>query len=1020
MAEIKSEYFANPDLFKNILPEELQSNILFNPTDAYSSYTYRLTFSMLPSTFYTDGLVNLDLKQGNRIIIAQTSVTKFQVDNLSISSVVHPSAPPKMKGHGVYNYIMHFDLKEPFGMSFIDLLNRSRYELNKYLGSEEPEPLQSMPYLMEIELIGQEDKLTEDDKLFGDINNGESFYHTAIPIRIINFDVNPSPTGSEYNIQAVAIDEVTQAADASVRIVPENIKITSGDKGTVNELFESFTKQMQKLQKTQVGDIEVEKENPDIGIEKGTYTLDPNGLPGLKTLFKELKIDKEYFDTMQNLTLTTDQDGNETIGRVEQAAESGQEAPPNDGKKAKIKIDITKGTPIDAVMYGLASMNFEYAKTNHRYDMSEGDAQLDKEKLDDDKTQYITPAIRKEYKWQKSDDKYLYTSTGKPAMEFIYVLTGKLDSSSVLDAKELNFSTNSTKGSKTNNVKLIKAAKDRGVNKLYAYMYTGINDQIFDVDLKIENGIRYLVPIAGGQQSNYTQSPAAQISSAGTEKLNDFNNKVRPNTVDQILQKFEDLVTDAKNLVTTLAKLPITLTEDLAAVATGLSPVGITKPNSKNIRKLNLKLPSSPIAILQKTKTIKELTSDLDTITNRISTLQSDVEDIISNEISTQIAKLTAKAFTPFAVIDSAFNKIAEGVNGFIGEIESAVGDLGLDQFGIDTGGLLDEAKEKMEQFTKDLNSVTTPPGFSSGGGPGTIENSVVENFKSVYMEEFAFDETAYGSENTYGQEILFGEYDPKITSLVGPNSKFANKSIFTTALSNSELGMPYLIQMELTIKGDPYWLGKEAPKVNNVFVHQPGNEFLGSLETDIGAVREKSVKENIAPYGIGEVGFFFAYLFPREYDTWHDDPSRHTGEIKDLSMDDSFSGLFFPYKVLHNFNGGQFRQTLQCYRTIYKGQLPKTAKEIDAEEHLSKQISAALSTSNLQFDENGKLIIDPGNPLENAIKNLTVTESDLANAGYVSPLTIDSLNNTTRQTSGYSGAGAAGGGNNPQFDPGT
>jgi len=995
MAEIKSEYFANPNLFKHILPEELQSNILFNPTDAYSSYTYRLTFSMLPSNFYTDGLVNLDLKQGNRIIIAQTSVTKFQIDNLSISTVVHPSPPPTMKGHKMYNYIMHFDLKEPFGMSFIDLLNRSQFELNKTLGESDPFPLQSMPYLLEIELIGQEDKLTENDKLFGDINNAEPFYHTAIPIRIINFDVNPSPTGSEYNIQAVAIDEVVASADASVQRVPENIKIVSGDKGTVNELFESFTKQMQKLQKTQTGDIELEKPKPSIGIEKGIYMLDPLGLPGLKTIFKDMPIDKEYFDTMQNLTLTTEEDGNETIGRIEQAAEAGDEKPPNDGKKAKIKIDIKKNTPVDTVMYGLASMNHKYAKTNHRYDMDEGEAQLDTEKLNKDKTQYITPAIRREYTWQKFDDKYLYTSTGKPAMEYTYVLTGKLDSSSVIDAKELDIETSTTKGDKKKKVKLVKAAKDRNINKLYAYTYSGINDQIFDVDLKIENGIRYLVPVAGGRQTNYTQSPAAQISSAGTDKLNDFNSKVRPTTKDQILEKFEQLATDAKNLLTTLAKLPITLTEDLAAVASGLSPVGITKPNSKNIRKLNLKLPSSPVAILQKTKTIKDLTSDLDTITNRISTLQSDVEDIISNEISEQIAKITANAFTPFAVIDSAFNEISEGVSGFINEIESAVGDLGLDQYGIDTGSLLDDAKEKMSEFTKELNSITVPAGFSTGVGPGTVQNSVVENFNSIYMEEFEFDQAGYGSQNTHGENLPFGEYDPKIKTLVGPNSKFANKSIFTTALSNSQLGAPYLVQMELTIKGDPYWLGKEAPKVNNVFIHKPGNEYLGSLQTDIGKVREQSIKENIAPYGIGEVGFFFTYLFPREYDTWHDDPSRHTGEINDLSMDNSFSGTFFPYKVLHNFNGGQFRQTLQCYRTIYKGQFPKSAEEIEAEEHLEEQISASLDASKLQFDENGKLVLDSGDPLENAINNLTFTESDLATAGYVNPLSIDRLNNS-------------------------
>ena len=110
--------------------------------------------------------------------------------------------------------------------------------------------------------------------------------------------------------------------------------------------------------------------------------------------------------------------------------------------------------------------------------------------------------------------------------------------------------------------------------------------------------------------------------------------------------------------------------------------------------------------------------------------------------------------------------------------------------------------------------------------------------------------------------------------------------------------------------------------------------------------------------------------------------------------MDESFSGVFFPYKVLHNFNGGQFRQTLQCYRTIYKGQFPKSAKE-DMEEQLATAIESRLNTDNLEFDENGKLVLNTNNTLENAINN-AFTESDLAKNGYVNPLTIDSLNNTT------------------------
>ena len=289
-----------------------------------------------------------------------------------------------------------------------------------------------------------------------------------------------------------------------------------------------------------------------------------------------------------------------------------------------------------------------------------------------------------------------------------------------------------------------------------------------------------------------------------------------------------------------------------------------------------------------------------------------------------------------------------------------------------------------------------TPDGFSDGTQFGSVTNSVVD-LGSLYMEEYEFGEEAMGFQN-FNIGAPFGMYDTNIIKeLVGPKSPFANRSIFSTQLSNSSLGAPYLVNTSLTIKGDPFWLGKEFVDDNNQFEYISGKEFLGDLQSDIGAVREESIKTNTAPYGIGEVGFFFAYLFPREYDMWSDDPSTHTGEMKDLSMNKSFSGQFTPYRVTHMFAGGSFKQQLDAYKVVYKGQLPLEVQK--EREEIANQLSESLANlnldaSNLQFDANGSPVFNTGSPLENAINNITFTESDFANAGYTNPLSPENLNN--------------------------
>ena len=951
---ISSDYIQDIKTYENFIPADLSGTLLINPTDAYSSYTYRLTFSMLPYTFYSTPEVDLDTTKpsSGRIIIAQTSVTKFQIDDLEISSVVHSSPPAKLKGNRTSKYLLNFTLREPLGMSFIDLLNRTAYQLNKNSEVQYPSggtpPLQTMPYLLEIELIGQEDGELENLDSSKINKFGETFYHTAIPMRIIDFDIDPGVQGTMYNIKAVPITEIDRGAKRSIKQIPRDLTLES-DKGTVEELLASLSDQMQKEQKA-----ETDSNDEEYGVELGLYKLADEGLPGHPDIFKDgLPIDPEYLQA--GLATKDLKKLPATLSQVEENDESGQADEGNDGKDNKVRFTVKKGTLISRIIKDLASLNSDYINTTIRFDMPKESAQLDPSTHVPEKTQTLTPTLRTSYEWP--DQKF--TKTHHPAYTYIYELTGKLDSSIVVDPSELEVD------GETEKTESRVAAKNRAICKSYGYFYTGINDQVLDVDLKIEHGVRYLATGYGGKQANYTMSDATAISKAAVKSTADAEKKKTPIDETGILNKFAEIGKDIKAIITDLKLLPQKIAEDLSMLATGLSPIGVSKPDVNNVRKINLKLPSSPISIITNSNTIKKLTGQLDELTESIDDLQDSIQGEISEILDSQIAEIMSKAFVPFDVIDSGLNKIAEGVGGFIDKIEDAVGDLELEQFGIDPTSMLDEARDKVDKFVSQAS--TTPPGFSTGDVMGSVTSTTSTNeFSSQYMEELEFDDTAMGY-NDFAPGSVFGEYDTNVLeeNVGTPASKYANKSIFSTMLSNSSLGAPYLVRTALTIKGDPYWLGRETVNDNKKFVHVKGKEFLGEFEHNVGEVRTKSIKENIAPYGLGEVCFYFAYLFPREYDHWSDDSSRHTGEMKDLSMDKSFSGQFCPYRVTHMFSGGFFKQNLEAFRITYRGQYPyeeyqkvKEKAEQEIADQLSKTIPAALGLEN-QNDKDFGLNID-------------------------------------------------------------
>ena len=105
-------------LNEGIYLDEVQSNIL----DEYSSYTYNITFSALPHSFWSSGVLPIGYKNGaGRVIIAQTGVTtKFNIDDLQIETVTdtYGSTLSQQKS---YNTTVAFRITEPQGSSLLTL-----------------------------------------------------------------------------------------------------------------------------------------------------------------------------------------------------------------------------------------------------------------------------------------------------------------------------------------------------------------------------------------------------------------------------------------------------------------------------------------------------------------------------------------------------------------------------------------------------------------------------------------------------------------------------------------------------------------------------------------------------------------------------------------------------------------------------------------------------------------------------------------------------------------------------------
>jgi len=188
---------------QKIQKTELNNRVEGNWMSSVDSPTYRWTLYIVKSKVFNkpellEGTDSAAINNGDAIIVAQTGVTtEFAMDNFAMIQTVIPG-----QAHGnTTPGIIQFDLMEPLGFTFLDRILKAGIALGR------PANLPSQHYILRLEFLGR------DPATGGSIKYPNTFFY---PIKINQVRSQTGPEGTRYNIIAFSLIKHAQTEGVTV------------------------------------------------------------------------------------------------------------------------------------------------------------------------------------------------------------------------------------------------------------------------------------------------------------------------------------------------------------------------------------------------------------------------------------------------------------------------------------------------------------------------------------------------------------------------------------------------------------------------------------------------------------------------------------------------------------------------------------------------------------------------------------------------------------------------------------
>ena len=205
----------------NTSPDAITASGMENPLNSYPSYTYSLSLHLLSASDWNNlssggsyhaknVLIASGGRYGSDFIRNQFFQDDFYIDDLVMKSTVAPSEVHNASS----NIEIHFNVTEPWGVTLLDRL----IDATKSIG--EPNYL-ACSYLLQIDFYGSNDAGDLVHPIHGQTKN--------IPIKLVSMDINVTSKGSEYKFTAVpyvheAFSQQTQSNPANFEVVADTVQ----------------------------------------------------------------------------------------------------------------------------------------------------------------------------------------------------------------------------------------------------------------------------------------------------------------------------------------------------------------------------------------------------------------------------------------------------------------------------------------------------------------------------------------------------------------------------------------------------------------------------------------------------------------------------------------------------------------------------------------------------------------------------------------------------------------------------
>lgn len=446
------------DYFDPILGGNVAPNIL----DSFDNVSYNLKLYMIPFQYWKNG--EKKAPPGETVVIAQTSVTGVQIDDLSMNFVMN------QRGLGT-SVRADFTLIQPSAADLLDQIMSARVTTGHNLYAD-------VPLFLEIVFQGYESSIDDSDT-------------KGVPTTV----AGPYVYQLQVNTVEIAIDDVGSRYDFGCSVGSTNCH--------TDEYFK-IPKDMSLRGKTileYVTDLEskLEQYRDDNLHEEENHDIIKFDMSDVETKLGDMSLSYQAKENAEqiNRLINAEQAGVTTREEFEKLLEDDPTS--LDGGITADKsfsgittINFTEKTSMQQIFTTIFAMSNSFLDKASRKKVFE-DPQIDESGLNLNETFTLWYSMESSVEYGEYDsrrNKYSKTVTWKP------VIYKTADEKNAVSQKEFDLEEGAVQ----------TRIEEIGVKKAYHYLFTGLNDQILKVDIKYKNAQLLMAPSGGSMGSISTNA----------------------------------------------------------------------------------------------------------------------------------------------------------------------------------------------------------------------------------------------------------------------------------------------------------------------------------------------------------------------------------------------------------------------------------------------------------------------------------------------------------------------------------